>query len=206
MIGIHTLPTPCAIWLWTLHTPRCVINGCVNLPTNLPLLIQMVVLLDADFVIAPQRFGMLLHDAADRAVYLALRKLLTERRRVLVIPAFNSSAELHDTSALHILNGMTTTTDKALQSPRPHCRRQTGACQSHRGRSRCPIPGCVSPRHQLHPVVRMCATQLCNVQSAVVCRWEAEQPYPIEFGAAGKVYKMPGEVRHLCFACASHID
>lgn len=71
---------------------------------------QMVLLLDADFLVAPQRFGDVLHNDTDRSALTALRSLLsTSDRALVVLPAFNSLVSVDDARAQRVLRGVCVT-------------------------------------------------------------------------------------------------
>lgn len=67
---------------------------------------QMVLLLDADFLVAPQRFGNALHNGTDRSALTTLRNLLSTDRALVVLPAFNSLVGVDDPGAAWVLRGV----------------------------------------------------------------------------------------------------
>lgn len=66
--------------------------------------LQMVLLLDADFLVAPQRFGSVLH--TDHSAAAALRKVLSTNRALVVLPAFHSLVSVDDPHAARVLRGV----------------------------------------------------------------------------------------------------
>ncbi len=104
--GHPTHPTPCATWHSTLHAQTYVGHVCVYLGNDTPLhapspfspptLIftpppkqQIVLPLDADFIVCPKAFGDMLHDRQSHTAYRQLYTMLQDQRSLVVLPAFN---------------------------------------------------------------------------------------------------------------------
>lgn len=120
---------------------------------------QMVLLLDADFLVAPTRFGDVLHNTSDRSASAALRALLSTDRALVVLPAFNSLVAADDPRAVRVLQGARSWRRARSTHIGTHWytlvhRRQAGPGQRGGRRARGALSSRLSPRHQLHPLVR----------------------------------------------------
>ncbi len=62
-----------------------------------------MLLLDADFLVAPQHFGTELHNPTNRSAYDQIYQLFRTGRNLLVLPAFHSSVEYASPEAQHVL-------------------------------------------------------------------------------------------------------